>query len=105
VAGEGYRCCRCSPATRWGDMRRKAVAIEPMTCPPNAFVTADDLLILERARRYPHLGVQAADRDALQDRRACRCRPGAGIAALDQRDELGASAQERPGALVTVAAR
>ena len=29
------------------DRRRKAVAIEPMTCPPNAFVTAEDLLVLE----------------------------------------------------------
>jgi galactose mutarotase-like enzyme len=29
------------------DRRRKAVAIEPMSCPPNAFVTGDDLLVLE----------------------------------------------------------
>jgi hypothetical protein len=27
-------------------LRRKAVAIEPMTCPPTAFVTGDDLLVL-----------------------------------------------------------
>ena len=41
-------------------MRRKAVAIEPMTCPPNAFVTADDLLVLEPGEKVTHTwGVQA----------------------------------------------
>ncbi len=30
-----------------GDRYRKAVAIEPMTCPPNAFVTGDSLVVLE----------------------------------------------------------
>jgi aldose 1-epimerase len=29
------------------DRRRKAVAIERMSCPPNAFATGDDLLVLE----------------------------------------------------------
>ena len=42
------------------DRRRKAVAIEPMTCPPNAFVTADDLLVLEPGERVTHSwGIQA----------------------------------------------
>jgi aldose 1-epimerase len=41
-------------------MRRKAVAIEPMTCPPNAFVTADDLLVLEPGEKVTHnWGIQA----------------------------------------------
>ena len=39
--------------------RRKAVAIEPMTCPPNAFVTGDDLLVLEPGEAVTHTwGVQ-----------------------------------------------
>ena len=39
--------------------RRKAVAIEPMTCPPNAFVTADDLLVLEPGEAVTHTwGIQ-----------------------------------------------
>lgn len=29
------------------DRRRKAIAIEPMTCPPNAFVTGHDLIVLQ----------------------------------------------------------
>ena len=29
------------------ERRRVAVAVEPMTCPPNAFVTGDDLVILQ----------------------------------------------------------
>ncbi|WP_025273219.1 aldose 1-epimerase family protein [Haloglycomyces albus] len=32
--------------TREGDRRRRSVAIEPMTCPPNAFVSGDDLIEL-----------------------------------------------------------
>jgi aldose 1-epimerase len=41
------------------DRRRKAVAIEPMTCPPNAFVTGDDLLVLEPGNTVTHTwGIQ-----------------------------------------------
>ena len=41
------------------DRRRKALAIEPMTCPPNAFVTADDLLVLEPGQAVTHTwGIQ-----------------------------------------------
>jgi aldose 1-epimerase len=41
------------------DRRRRAVAIEPMTCPPNAFVTADDLLVLEPGEKVTHTwGIQ-----------------------------------------------
>jgi len=38
------------------------VAIEPMTCPPNAFVTGTDLLILEPGDTVTHTwGIQAID--------------------------------------------
>lgn len=30
-----------------GELRRQALAVEPMTCPPNAFVTGIDLVVLE----------------------------------------------------------
>jgi aldose 1-epimerase len=47
-ADQGYRWLQVFTGDPLGeDLRRKAVAIEPMTCPPNAFVTADDLLVLE----------------------------------------------------------
>ena len=40
--------------------RRRAVAIEPMTCPPNSFVTGTDLLILEPGQTVSHRwGIQA----------------------------------------------
>ena len=47
--------CRSSPATR-SDLtrRRRALAIEPMTCPPNAFVTGTDLLTLEPGDSVAH---------------------------------------------------
>ncbi len=53
--------CRCSPATRLTpDRRRKALALEPMTCPPNAFVTGDDLLVLQPGEEVTHTwGIQA----------------------------------------------
>jgi aldose 1-epimerase len=60
-AGPGYRWLQVftgdplSPARR-----RQAVAIEPMTCPPNAFVTADDLLVLQPGQTVTHTwGIQA----------------------------------------------
>jgi aldose 1-epimerase len=60
-AGEGYRWLQVFTGDPLGpDRRRKAVAIEPMTCPPNAFVTADDLLVLEPGEKVAHSwGVQA----------------------------------------------
>ena len=43
------------------DRRRKALAIEPMTCPPNAFVTGDDLLVLQPGETVTHTwGLQAS---------------------------------------------
>jgi aldose 1-epimerase len=60
-AGEGYRWLQVFTGDPLGPrMRRKAVAIEPMTCPPNAFVTADDLLVLEPGEKVTHSwGIQA----------------------------------------------
>jgi aldose 1-epimerase len=59
-AGEGYGWLQVFTGDPLGpDRRRKAVAIEPMTCPPNAFVTADDLLVLEPGERVTHAwGIQ-----------------------------------------------
>ena len=60
-ADEGYHWLQVFTGDPLGpQMRRKAVAIEPMTCPPNAFVTADDLLVLEPGERVTHTwGIQA----------------------------------------------
>jgi aldose 1-epimerase len=59
-ADQGYRWLQVftgDPLTP--NRRRKAVAIEPMTCPPNAFVTGDDLLVLEPGETVTHTwGVQ-----------------------------------------------
>ena len=39
--------------------RRKAVAIEPMTCPPNAYVSGDDVLVLQPSQAVTHTwGIQ-----------------------------------------------
>jgi aldose 1-epimerase len=47
-ADEGYRWLQVFTGDALGpDLRRKALAVEPMTCPPNAFVTGDDLLVLQ----------------------------------------------------------
>jgi aldose 1-epimerase len=41
--------------------RRRAVAIEPMTCPPNAFVSGTDLLTLEPGDSVTHTwGIQVS---------------------------------------------
>ena len=60
-AGEGYQWLQVFTGDPLGpDRRRKAVSIEPMTCPPNAFVTADDLLVLEPGDEVTHTwGIQA----------------------------------------------
>ena len=36
--------------------RRRALAVEPMTCPPNAFVSGTDLLVIEPGQRPACLG-------------------------------------------------
>jgi aldose 1-epimerase len=60
-AGPGYRWLQVFTGDSLGpERRRKAVAIEPMTCPPNAFVTGDDLVVLEPGQSVTHTwGIQA----------------------------------------------
>jgi len=105
-AGDGYRWLQVFTGDPLGpDRRRRALAVEPMTCPPNAFVTGDDLLVLQPGQTVTHAwGIQAS----LPGRSFPNCRdPGqvrwrvdvvgaTGVAALDQGDELGPGAQERP---------
>ena len=53
--GEGYRWLQVFTGdSLTPDRRRKAIAIEPMTCPPNAFVTGDDLLVLQPGEEVAH---------------------------------------------------
>jgi aldose 1-epimerase len=63
-AGQGYRWLQVFTGDPLGpDRRRKALAIEPMTCPPNAFVTADDLLVLDPGQAITHMwGIQVLGR-------------------------------------------
>jgi aldose 1-epimerase len=60
-AGPGYRWLQVFTGDPLSaDRRRTAVAIEPMTCPPNAFVTGQDLLILQPGQAVTHTwGIQA----------------------------------------------
>ncbi len=60
-AGQGYGWLQVFTGDPLGpDRRRKALAIEPMTCPPNAFVTAEDLLVLQPGQTVTHTwGLQA----------------------------------------------
>jgi len=62
-AGPGYGWLQAFTGDTLGpDHRRRAVAIEPMTCPPNAFVTGTDLLTLEPGETVTHRwGIQATD--------------------------------------------
>ncbi len=47
-AGPGYRWLQVFTGDPLGpEARRRALAIEPMTCPPNAFITGTDLLTIE----------------------------------------------------------
>jgi aldose 1-epimerase len=61
-AGQGYQWLQVFTCDPLGpDRRRKAVAIEPMTCPPNAFVSTDDLLVLDPGQTVTHTwGIQSA---------------------------------------------
>jgi aldose 1-epimerase len=64
-AGPGYRWLQVFTADPLGpDARRRAVAIEPMTCPPNAFVTGTDLLTIAPGESVTHSwGLQATAKD------------------------------------------
>jgi aldose 1-epimerase len=54
-AGEGYRWLQVFTGDPLDDKhRRRALAVEPMTCPPNAFVTGADLLVLEPGETVQH---------------------------------------------------
>jgi aldose 1-epimerase len=54
-ADAGYRWLQVFTGDPLGpELRRKALAVEPMTCPPNAFVTGDDLLVLEPGQAVTH---------------------------------------------------
>jgi len=54
-AGQGYRWLQVFTGdTLEPAHRRRAIAIEPMTCPPNSFVTGTDLLILQPGDSITH---------------------------------------------------
>jgi len=61
-ADEGYRWLQVFTGDPLEpDWRRRALAVEPMTCPPNAFVTGDDLLVLQPGETVTHTwGIQAS---------------------------------------------
>jgi aldose 1-epimerase len=61
-AGPGYEWLQVFTGDPLGqDMRRLALAIEPMTCPPNAFVTGTNLITLAPGEAATHRwGVQAS---------------------------------------------
>src|SRR5215469_13482504 len=63
-AGPGYGWLQVFTGDALGlDARRRAVAIEPMTCPPNAFVTGTDLITIEPGKSTAHRwGIEAAVR-------------------------------------------
>jgi aldose 1-epimerase len=63
-ASEGYRWLQVFSGDSLGpDRARRALAIEPMTCPPNAFVTGADVLTLEPGETVTHSwGLQASAR-------------------------------------------
>ncbi len=61
-AGTGYHWLQVFTGDPLGpDRRRKALAIEPMTCPPNAFASGQDLLTLQPGQTVTHAwGIQAS---------------------------------------------
>jgi aldose 1-epimerase len=61
-AGPGYRWLQVFTGDPLDEPhRRRALAVEPMTCPPNAFVTGTDLITIEPGGGVRHeWGVRAA---------------------------------------------
>lgn len=53
-ADEGFRYLMCytGDSVPEEDLRRRAVAIEPMTCPPDAFRSARDLIVLDQGESW-----------------------------------------------------
>jgi aldose 1-epimerase len=63
-AGQGYHWLQVFTGdTLDATRRRRAVAVEPMTCPPNAFVTGTDLIILGPGSSVTHIwGIEVTRR-------------------------------------------
>jgi aldose 1-epimerase len=54
-AGDGYRWLQVFTGDTLGEgHRRRALAVEPMTCPPNALATGQDLIVLEPGASVAH---------------------------------------------------
>lgn len=53
-AGEGYGWLQVFTGGTLAN-RRESIAIEPMTCPPNSFVTGQDLITLSPGQRVTHM--------------------------------------------------
>jgi aldose 1-epimerase len=62
-AGPGYRWLQVFTGdTLDAARRRRAIAIEPMTCPPNAFATGTDLIMLDPRGSVTHTwGIQVTE--------------------------------------------
>jgi aldose 1-epimerase len=55
-AGQGYHWLQVFTGdTLDAEHRRRALAVEPMTCPPNAFATGSDLIILDPGNSVTHV--------------------------------------------------
>jgi aldose 1-epimerase len=65
-AGQGYEWLQVFTGdTLDAARRRRALAVEPMTCPPNAFATGTDLLMLDPGSSVTHSwGIQVAGQPA-----------------------------------------
>jgi aldose 1-epimerase len=63
-AGQGYHWLQVFTGdTLDATRRRRTVAIEPMTCPPNAFATGTDLIILDPGSSVTHVwGIEVTRR-------------------------------------------
>ena len=60
TAAAGSRCARATRSCRaW---RRRGIAMEPMTCPPNAFQTGEDVIRIEPGAESPSAGASSAAR-------------------------------------------
>ena len=55
-AGQGYHWLQVFTGDTLGaTRRRRALAVEPMTCPPNAFATGTDLIVLDPGSSVTHV--------------------------------------------------
>jgi aldose 1-epimerase len=63
-AGQGYHWLQVFTGdTLDATRRRRAVAVEPMTCPPNAFATGTDLITLDPGDSVTHVwGIEVTRR-------------------------------------------